>query len=393
MRITRSGLRKIIAEEHARILAEMKAPKRDEDKTDEDWAEEQEQGVMDYYGDPDPYGDDEALEMGYEYDGAGGWIKPDHKGAKKKAWQVAAEKGGKDCLYVIYGGRSVFYVLAPSGLSEEEAEAEGIEVTGDIAGDEEMANPLELYEFLSDNDFITAVHDIESAGGEVSKDAFMEQLREVGEEEGLFASDDDEFVNEGEKGKKHSMSPREKLGRFLAKHDVDAQHIYKVIDAVVKHAKRSGEDASSESVTFNLPDEIIEALPEDEADAWHSMLDAVLNDEIDRSEYLEEGEDDALDEYGDPDDSDPDEAEVSETYISHWDRDEEADREEDERIRRSLEPSPLSTVHTYPSDRKTSDHPTGLTGMVGPYSEYDHLHYGAGINEARWAKLAGILKG
>jgi hypothetical protein len=76
MRITRSGLRKIIAEEHARILAETKTPKRDEDKTDEDWAEEQLQGVMDMYGHPDPYGDEEAEEMGYEYDGAGGWIKP-----------------------------------------------------------------------------------------------------------------------------------------------------------------------------------------------------------------------------------------------------------------------------------------------------------------------------
>jgi hypothetical protein len=141
MRITRSGLRKIIAEESARILAEMKK--------------------------------------------------------KKPAWQVAAEEGGKDCLYILYGGRSVYYIVAPSGLSEEEAEAQAIEVTGEIAGDEEMANPLELYEWLADHDFITAVYDPESVGGEVSKAAFMDQLREVGEEEGLFASDD-EFVNEGE---------------------------------------------------------------------------------------------------------------------------------------------------------------------------------------------------
>lgn len=117
---------------------------------------------------------------------------------KKPAWQVAAEKGGKDCLYVIYDGRSVYYIVAPSGLSEKEAEAQAIEVTGEIAGDEEMVNPLELYEWLADHDFITAVHDIESAGGEVSKAAFMEQLRAVGEEEGLFASEDDEFVNEGD---------------------------------------------------------------------------------------------------------------------------------------------------------------------------------------------------
>jgi len=87
------------------------------------------------------------------------------------------------------------------------------------------------------------------------------------------------------------------------------------------------------------------------------------------------------------------EEEVAETYVSHWDRDEEEDRKEVERMRRNLEPSPLSTVHTYPRDRETSDHPSGLTGMGGPYSEYDRLHYGAGINEARWAKLAGVLKG
>jgi hypothetical protein len=364
----------------------------DADKTDDDWAEEQLQGVMDMYGDPDPYGDDEALEMGYEYDGAGGWIKPDHKGAKKKAWQVAAEKGGKDCLYVIYGGRSVFYVLAPCGLSEEEAEAEGIEVTGDIAGDEEMANPLELYEFLSDNDFITAVHDIESAGGEVSKAAFMEQLREVGEEEGLFASDDDEFVNEGEKGKKHSMSPREKLGRFLAKHDVDAQHIYKVIDSVIKHAVRSGEDASSESVTFNLPDEIIEALPEDEADAWHSMLDAVLNDEIDRSEYLEEGEDDALDEYGDPDDSDPEGGQMNHGVY--------ASRDELDYLHGggSYSNSPYADLDV-PDNAYTRGRAKGFgksarvrgADIDSGYDDADDM--GDNLSEGRWAKLAGILKG
>ena len=579
MRITRSGLRRIIAEESARILAETKKrdprhfsrgsgePHRDGDgddvqdaidilndtgddyygdddpfgddaalaqglvddgvggwrqKTDDEWAAEQEQGVMDMYGHPDPYGDDEALEKGYEYDGAGGWKKP--------------------------------------GLKEGE-------------------------------------------------------------------------------GKGHHVSPRKKLGRFLAKHDVDDEAVFKVINAVVSRAEKTGAEVTSEDITFNLPDEIIDALPEDEADAWHSMLEDVLADEIDPDAFadaerdrqdvedterdlshpsnfieLEEGEGDAdgpdqydpddpeghadaaseyqrhsrfwsgeggsslkashsdfddvrgsagpvkrfitrgrqgkphrvsddgldidsgdeslfesrwsklagilsegvdddlggaasatdsgdregrrgehfgddpdwgppghddwhIDNYEDEDiegsdfdemidpaddnddpmkpawmnsapyadtaeddwtladdpyvggraasaairqkysetgNSDPeddrspprghrygvsggwgglDEAEVSETYISHWDRDEEADREEDERIRRSLEPSPLSTVHTYPSDRKTSDHPSGLTGMGGPYSEYDHLHYGAGINEARWAKLAGILKG
>ena len=345
MRITRSGLRKIIAEEHARILAEMKMPKRDEDKTDADWAEEQEQGVMDMYGDPDPYGDDEALEMGYEYDGAGGWIKPDHKGAKKKAWQVAAEKGGKDCLYVIYGGRSVFYVLAPSGLSEEEAEAEGMEVTGDIAGDEEMANPLELYEFLGDNDFITAVHDIESAGGEVSKAAFMEQLREVGEEEGLFASDD--MVNEGEEVHEadKGLSPLAVAeGRLRAAirdiHPTKASSLTKrvldLIDDVMMEEAIAAEADGTDEFPFNASVRVLEQMgdtfPGDaDLEELHAAIDAVIKPqwrgalesaadaESDRrdvedterdlshpSRFLEEGDDDALDEYGDPNDSDPD---------------------------------------------------------------------------------------
>ena len=354
MRITRSTLRRIIAEESARILAETKKKDSheripgghqarieagfDEEPEEEDWddeggdddffgedggvsdaneegsthgweldpetnewrrgdevADEALAGVLDMYGHPDPYGDDEAQEMGYEYDGAGGWKKPgmdegevkgkgkkhsmtpreklgrflathdvdarpiykvidavikhaersgeeassesvtfklpdsilyslpdseeeqeawhnmldavlndeidrsedlDEMKKKKPTWQDAAEKGGKDCLYILYGGRSVYYIVAPSGLTEEEAEAQAIEVTGDIAGDESMADPLELYEWLADHDFITTVHDPESVGGEVSKAEFMEQLRAVGEEEGLFAPEDE--INEGE---------------------------------------------------------------------------------------------------------------------------------------------------------------------------------------------------
>ena len=356
MRITRSGLRRIIAEESARILAETKKrdprhfsrgsgePHRDgdgddvqdaidilndtgedpfpfgkpadADKTDDDWAEEQLQGVMDYYGHPDPYGDDEALEKGYEYDGAGGWKKP--------------------------------------GLKE------------------------------------------------------------------------------GEKGKKHSMSPREKLGHFLAKHDVDAQHIYKVIDAVVKHAKRSGEDASSESVTFNLPDEIIEALPEDEADAWHSMLDAVLNDEIDRSEYLEEGEDDDLGGAASASDSGDREGRRSEHFgddpdwgppghddwhLDNYDEEDDdiegsdfdemidpADDNDDPMKSSWMNPDPYAD--TAPDDWAMADEPdwgrsseTGrtrekyrTTGDSDPGDAYTHMGP-RGIDEARWAKLAGILKG
>ena len=291
MRITRSGLRKIIAEERARILAEMKK--------------------------------------------------------KKPAWQVAAEEGGKDCLYILYGGRSVYYIVAPSGLTEEEAEAQAIEVTGDIAGDEEMANPLELYEWLANHDFITAVHDPESVGGEVSKAAFMAQLREVGEEEGLFASDDDEFVNEGEEVHEADKGPSPLAaaeGRLRAAikdiHPTKASSLTKrvldLIDDVMMEEATAAEADGTDEFPFNASVRVLEQMgdtfPGDaDLEELHAAIDAVIKPqwrgalqnaaeaESDRrdvedterdlshpSRFLEEGDDDALDEYGDPNDSDPD---------------------------------------------------------------------------------------
>jgi hypothetical protein len=249
MRITRSGLRRIIAEESARILAETKKrdprhfskgtgePHRDGDgddvqsaidtlmdtgedpfpfgepaEDDEDWAEEQLQGVMDMYGDPNPYGDDEAAMGDLEYDGAGGWKKP--------------------------------------GLKEGE-------------------------------------------------------------------------------GKKRHQSPRDRLAAYLDRVGADSAAIMRAVDRAVDRAHEEGSEVTSEDITFNLSDEVLDAIPEDDSDRWHSMLDAVLADEIDPeafadaerdrqdiedterdlshpSRFLEEGDDDALDEYGNPDDSDPD---------------------------------------------------------------------------------------
>lgn len=147
MRITRSTLRRLIAEESARLLREA----AEEESTATNEAE---------------------------------------RGKKRKKQDDA------DCLYVLYGGRGVYYYTAPCGLSEEEAAEKGHDVSADVADGEDMADPLSLYDWLQRHDEITAVYDDESAGGEVSKDDFMEQLRGVGEEEGLFASDDD--VNEGD---------------------------------------------------------------------------------------------------------------------------------------------------------------------------------------------------
>jgi hypothetical protein len=91
---------------------------------------------------------------------------------------------------------------------------------------------------------------------------------------------------EGE-GKGHQVSPRKKLGRFLATHGVDDEAVFKVINAVVKRAEETGAEVTSEDITFNLDDEIIDALPEDEADAWHGMLEDVLADEIDPDAFAD----------------------------------------------------------------------------------------------------------
>ena len=88
MRITNSTLRRIIAEEYAEILAETKkrdpservpggeqhraAMGWDEPEEEIDWEDEE----VDYYGDPDPFGDDAAEAMGLVPDDAGGWKKP-----------------------------------------------------------------------------------------------------------------------------------------------------------------------------------------------------------------------------------------------------------------------------------------------------------------------------
>ena len=138
MRITRSTLRRIIAEESACILAETKKgthervpgghqmrmaagfedePEEedwdDEGGDDEEWAEEQEQGVMDYYGHPDPFGDDEAAEGDLVYDGAGGWRKK-----TDDEWAAEQEQGVMD------------YYGDPDPYGDDEALEKGYEYDG-----------------------------------------------------------------------------------------------------------------------------------------------------------------------------------------------------------------------------------------------------------------------
>lgn len=107
----------------------------------------------------------------------------------------ARKKGGAaNCLYILYGGRGVYYYIARGGLSEDEAAETGEDVTGELAGDQGSADPLSLYDWLQNHDEVVYVFDDESIGGFAEKEEFMEQLRSVGEEEGLFASDDE--INE-----------------------------------------------------------------------------------------------------------------------------------------------------------------------------------------------------
>lgn len=111
------------------------------------------------------------------------------------------------CLYVIYSsGMTVSYYVAdppPPDATPEEFDAietaamnTGTDVTPEL--DPEgmgMADALTLYSWLQDHDEITHVHDIESTGGVVPKRSYMNQVRQVGEAEGLFAPED--VVNEG----------------------------------------------------------------------------------------------------------------------------------------------------------------------------------------------------
>ena len=92
MRITRSTLRRLIAEESTRLFREAKGkgtgddsfmdynPEEIPDMGDQynpDYYESLDDEDDDYYGDEDPFGDDEAIEKGYEYDPAtAGYKKP-----------------------------------------------------------------------------------------------------------------------------------------------------------------------------------------------------------------------------------------------------------------------------------------------------------------------------
>lgn len=235
---------------------------------------------------------------------------------------------------------------------------------------------------------------------------FSDEYEDPADDPNYFPTDYED-LDEGE-GKKRHMSPRDRLAAYLDRVGADVDAVMAAVDDAVSRGNEEGAEVSSEDVTFNLSDEVLDAIPEDDSDRWHSMLDAVLADEVDLdafadaeadrqdvedterdlshpSRFLEEGEGSDYDYEAEP------KAEMGDPEDPY------GDLPKGERPRGGL-------VHTagFKGDSPAKallrrreefpEHPSGLTGMGGPYSEYDHLHYGAGINEARWAKLAGVLK-
>lgn len=227
-----------------------------------------------------------------------------------------------------------------------------------------------------------------------------------------------------DEGEGHHVSPRKKLGRFLATHGVDDEAVFKVINAVVKRAEETGAEVTSEDITFNLDDEIIDALPEDEADAWHSMLEDILAGEIDpdafadaeahrkdirdteRSLDREEG----LSDYGDDDtDSGDDYDDGGDWYLEEGDDDSDPDggyvgfmASDDEmnylRGGGSYSDGPYADLDV-PDNRYTRGRAKGFNreprvrgaDIDSGYDDADDT--GDNLSEARWAKLAGILEG
>ena len=272
-------------------------------------------------------------------------------------------------------------------------------------------------------------------------------------------------LDEGE-GKKRHQSPRDRLAAYLDRVGADSAAIMRAVDRAVDRAHEEGSEVTSEDITFNLSDEVLDAIPEDDSDRWHSMLDAVLADEIDPdafadaeadrrdvedterdlshpSRFLEEGDDTEGDEaFGDVDPYEM--GEYQHAYSMGGGSDEEGFAIDYDTGR----PSRFAAKHLARPAAAVDDIDGGEDmGEVDPYEmgEYQHAHSMGGgadeegfymdydrgldegeeggdfdpdvgyiddpksarhgkpmkrrgaddepLNEARWAKLAGILKG
>jgi hypothetical protein len=269
---------------------------------------------------------------------------------------------------------------------------------------------------------------------------FGEPAEDEDEDDYNYGDDPDEFLDlpageiqrrlrdlDESEGKKRHQSPRDRLAAYLDRVGADSAAIMRAVDRAVDRAHEEGSEVTSEDITFNLSDEVLDAIPEDDSDRWHSMLDAVLADEIDPDAFADAEADrrdirdtersldreEGLSDYGDEGEDDYDDG--GDWYLEEGDGGDYDYEDEPEGAEMGDPEDPYGDlpkgehprgglVHTagFKGDSPAGallrrreefpEHPSGLTGMGGPYSEYDHLHYGAGINEARWAKLAGVLK-
>ena len=366
MRITRSGLRRIIAEESARILAEANDERV-------------------------PGGHQARIAAGFEDEPAEVDFEDEDMGEE-------AERGEK-VLHVLSLGRGLRFVVADD-IDVDIDEDEGVEdVTEEIVDAEGESSPESLLSWLEAHPEVGVVHDDDYEMSENDASAYMEELRRLielgaGEDDGFddggegYDDGGDEYLEEGE-GKKHHMSPRQRLTAYLeavgAGGVVDT--VMAAIDAAIARAEQEGADVTSEDVTFNLSNEDLDAIPRGHAVRWHNMLNAVLDDEIDPeafadaeahrrdiedterdlsrpSNFLEEGEGGDYD-YGYEDEPEAEMGDPEDPY---------GDLPKGERPRGGL-------VHT-----------AGFKGG-SPAGALLRRRGGEDLSEARWAKLAGILKG
>ena len=259
--------------------------------------------------------------------------------------------------------------------------------------DEEM-NDSESDDKFKTEEYVNHLMSMMASGGADEVTDGMERYQRAGmsgEDEDLYEAD-----------KKGRVSPRKALGRYLASHGADDEAVFRAIDRALSRAEDTGEMPTSEDITFNLSDEILDAIPEDDSDKWHSMLEDVLADEFDAdafadaeayrkdiedterdlshpSRFLEEGDDD----------SDPDGG-----FMGGMASDEEMSYL---RGGGSYSDSPYAD-NDVPDNRYTRGRAKGFNreprvrGDDIDSGYDDDTEMGDNLSEGRWAKLAGILK-
>ena len=266
MRITRSTLRRLIAEESARLLREAAFPE----------------------------------EIEAQYGRGRGGEEEEERGTRMLhvTYHGGAYEGGE-------GFSNVHYIVTDYDANPMGEEAE--DVTAEITGGEDLSaleDALALRDWLLSHTEVGYVvneemHDPETDENDTA-DEYLVYLDGVisAEEAEAFGDKGGEMhkraVDRGEHGdldeadKKGRVSPRKALGRYLASHGADDEAVFRAIDRAIDRAhEETGEMPTSEDITFNLSDEILDAIPEDDSDKWHSMLEDVLADEFDADAFAD----------------------------------------------------------------------------------------------------------